>query len=75
MNFTINKIECVIYNRVEEVSDAFQHQMNDSGETRVGHKPDFRVKSPLIVDKVEICLMETSHVLPTDKKKFVNTGR
>ncbi|RIB00669.1 hypothetical protein C2G38_2256564 [Gigaspora rosea] len=52
----------------EEVSEASQRRMDDSGETRIGHKPDFRIKSPLIVDEVEICLMEASRVLPTDKK-------
>ncbi|CAG8651019.1 11186_t:CDS:2, partial [Scutellospora calospora] len=41
---------------------------NVSGETRIGHKPDFRIKLPLMVDEVEICLMEASRVLPTDKK-------
>ncbi|CAG8650710.1 27583_t:CDS:10 [Dentiscutata erythropus] len=44
----------------EEVSEASQRRMDDSGETRIGHKPDFRIKSPLIVDEVEICLMEAS---------------
>ncbi|CAG8728348.1 11125_t:CDS:10 [Dentiscutata erythropus] len=52
----------------EEVSEASQRRMVDSGEIRVGHKPDFRVKSPLIAGKVEICLMEASRVLPTNKK-------
>ncbi|CAG8699488.1 6080_t:CDS:10, partial [Acaulospora morrowiae] len=52
----------------EEVSEASQRRMDDSGEIRIGHKPDFRVKSPLIAGEVEICLMEASRVLPTDKK-------
>ena len=56
------------HNRAEEVSEASQRRMDDSGEIRVGHKPDFRVKSPLIAGEVEICLMEASRVLPTDKK-------
>ncbi|CAG8438898.1 9106_t:CDS:2 [Cetraspora pellucida] len=42
--------------------------MDDSGEIRIGHKPDFCVKSPLIAGEVEICLMEASCVLSTDKK-------
>ncbi len=56
------------HNRAEEVSEASQRWMYDSGEIRVGHKPDFRMKSPLIAGEVEICFMEASRVLPTDKK-------
>ncbi|CAG8547754.1 41977_t:CDS:2 [Gigaspora margarita] len=42
----------------EEVLEAPQRRMEDSGETRIGHKPDFQIKSPLIVDEAEICLHE-----------------
>ena len=42
--------------------------MDDSGEIRIGHKPDFHVKSPLIASEVEMCLMEASCILLTDKK-------
>ncbi|CAG8474647.1 8688_t:CDS:2 [Ambispora leptoticha] len=42
--------------------------MDNSGEIRIGHKPDFHVKSSLITDEVEICFMEISRILLTDKK-------
>ncbi|CAG8677523.1 2178_t:CDS:2, partial [Ambispora gerdemannii] len=58
----------IIDSVTEEVSEASQCRMDDSGEIRIGHKPDFRVKSPLIAGEVEICLMEASRVLPTYKK-------
>ena len=56
------------YNRAEEVSEASQRRMDDSGKIRVGHKPDFWIKSFLSVEEVEICLMEVSRIFPTDKK-------
>ncbi|CAG8730180.1 1760_t:CDS:2, partial [Dentiscutata erythropus] len=49
----------------KKVSEASQHWMDNSGEIRIGHNPNFHVKSPLIAGEVEICLMEASHVLPT----------
>ncbi|CAG8701078.1 44595_t:CDS:2, partial [Gigaspora margarita] len=51
----------------KEVSEASQHWMDDFGKTRIGHKPDFQIKSPLIVDEVEICLMEASQKLTRGK--------
>ncbi|CAG8485364.1 6720_t:CDS:2 [Ambispora leptoticha] len=58
----------IIDSVTEEVSKASQCWIDDSGEIRIGHKPNFHVKSPLITDEVEICLMEASRILPTDKK-------
>ncbi|CAG8772041.1 15735_t:CDS:2, partial [Dentiscutata erythropus] len=53
----------IIDSVTEEVSEASQHRMDNSGEIRVGHKPYFRVKSPLIAgeDKL-IKLMKDAHV-------------
>ncbi|CAG8817917.1 11247_t:CDS:2, partial [Gigaspora rosea] len=52
----------------EVVSEASLHRMDDSGEVRIGCKTDFRVKYPLVIDGIELCLIEVSRVLPTDRK-------
>ncbi|CAG8456574.1 11823_t:CDS:2, partial [Ambispora leptoticha] len=58
----------IIDSVAEEVSEVSQRQMDDSEEIRIGYKSNFHVKSLLIAGKVEIYLMEVSHVLLTDKK-------
>ncbi|CAG8445450.1 10318_t:CDS:2, partial [Ambispora leptoticha] len=57
--------------QAEEVSEASKRRMDDSGEARLGKKPDFRVKYPLVADEVEICLMEASRDLT---KRSTMTG-
>ncbi|CAH1765273.1 3773_t:CDS:2 [Entrophospora sp. SA101] len=58
----------IVDSMAEEVSEASQRWMDDSGELRVSHKPDFWVKSSINAGDVEVCLMEALRVLPTDKK-------
>ncbi|CAG8547059.1 537_t:CDS:2, partial [Diversispora eburnea] len=53
----------IIDSMTEEVSEASQRRMDNSGEIRVGRKPDFQVKSTLVAEEVEICLMELIKIM------------
>ncbi|CAG8561907.1 8544_t:CDS:2 [Ambispora leptoticha] len=54
---------CVIYRIIDsvtkEVSEIFQHWMDDSEEIRIGYKSNFHVKSSLIARGIIACWVMT----------------